>query len=66
MPKLVLSSAISSQGQATVPKLVRQFLGVEVGSRIIFRMTGRTVTLHPYDAKPTSEKATLSSKKATP
>ena len=38
-------STITSKGQTTVPKAVRQALGVDYGGRIAFRVDGRGVTL---------------------
>ncbi len=38
-------STITAKGQTTVPKAVRQALGVDYGGRIAFRVDGRGVTL---------------------
>lgn len=38
-------STITTKGQTTVPKAVRQALGVGAGDRITFRIKGRTVTV---------------------
>jgi antitoxin PrlF len=38
---------ITAKGQTTVPKAIRQALGVSYGGRITFRIEGSTVTVHP-------------------
>jgi antitoxin PrlF len=38
-------STITAKGQTTVPKAVRQALGVDYGGRIAFRVTGKGVTV---------------------
>jgi antitoxin PrlF len=41
---------ITAKGQTTVPKTVRQALGVSYGARIAFRIENGVVTVHPaYD-----------------
>jgi antitoxin PrlF len=40
---------ITAKGQTTVPKAVRQALGIGYGSRIAFRIEDGTVTLHAAD-----------------
>jgi antitoxin PrlF len=42
-------STVTAKGQTTVPKAVRQALGVEPGGRIAFRVTENGVTLHRVD-----------------
>ena len=37
---------ITAKGQTTVPKIVRQALGVGYGGRIAFRLEGGIVTVH--------------------
>ncbi len=37
---------ITAKGQTTVPKVVRQALGVGYGGRIAFRLEGAAVTIH--------------------
>jgi antitoxin PrlF len=37
---------ITAKGQTTVPKAVRQALGVGYGGRIAFRVEGNSVTIH--------------------
>jgi antitoxin PrlF len=37
---------ITAKGQTTVPKVIRQALGVGYGSRIAFRVEGGTVSVH--------------------
>lgn len=38
-------STITAKGQTTVPKSVRQALGVDYGGRIVYRVEGRRVTV---------------------
>lgn len=38
-------STITAKGQTTVPKAVRQALGVDCGGRIAFRISGKGVTV---------------------
>ena len=40
---------ITAKGQTTIPKTVRQALGVGYGARIAFRIENGTVTVHPAD-----------------
>ena len=40
------TSRITAKGQTTVPKAVREALGVDYGGRIAFRMEGDRVTVH--------------------
>lgn len=46
MPVVEEVSTITAKGQTTVPKAVRQALGVGYGGRIVFRVEGHTVTVH--------------------
>ncbi len=48
------TSRITAKGQTTVPKAVREALGVDYGGRIAFRMEGERVTVHRVgeDADP--------------
>ena len=39
-------STITAKGQTTIPKSVRQALGVEAGDQIAFRVDGDGVTIH--------------------
>ena len=39
------SARLSSKGQITVPKSVRQALGLEEGDSVVFRVDGRRATL---------------------
>lgn len=39
-------STITAKGQTTVPKSVRQALGVDYGGKIVFRVAGGRVTVH--------------------
>ena len=41
---------LTAKGQTTVPKAVRQALGLAHGARIAFRIENGIVTLHPVDA----------------
>lgn len=46
-------STVSSKGQVTIPKRVREVLNVKAGDEIYYDISGRTVTLHridPFDA----------------
>jgi antitoxin PrlF len=43
-------STITAKGQTTVPKAVRQVLGVKEGDEIAFRMEGQRVTVVPVGA----------------
>lgn len=45
MPVLEEVSTITAKGQTTVPKAVRQVLGVDVGDQIAFRVEGQRVTV---------------------
>ncbi len=40
------TSTITAKGQTTVPKVVRQALGVDYGGKIAFRIEGQRVTVH--------------------
>jgi antitoxin PrlF len=44
---------ITAKGQTTIPKTVRQALGVGYGARIAFRIENGTVTVHPADENTT-------------
>ena len=44
-------STITAKGQTTVPKSVRQALGVDYGGRIAFRVDERGVTVHRADVE---------------
>jgi antitoxin PrlF len=43
-------STITAKGQTTIPKAVRQALGVDYGDKIAFRVDEHGVTLHRADA----------------
>ena len=50
MPALIEEvSTITAKGQTTVPKAVRQALGVDYGGRIAFRVSGKGVTVMRAD-----------------
>jgi antitoxin PrlF len=44
-------STITSKGQTTVPKSVRQALGVDAGDQIAFRMDAAGVSVHRVDER---------------
>jgi antitoxin PrlF len=46
MPVVEEYCTITAKGQTTVPRAVRQALGVGYGGRIAFRVEGRSVTVH--------------------
>ena len=45
------TSTITAKGQTTVPKVVRQALGVDYGGRIAFRIEDEHVTVHNPEAE---------------
>lgn len=51
MPVLEEVSTITAKGQTTVPKAVRQILGIDYGGQIAFRVEGGHVTLHSVEAE---------------
>ncbi len=42
-------STITAKGQTTVPKAVRQVLGIDYGGRVAFRVEKNHVTLHAVE-----------------
>jgi antitoxin PrlF len=46
-------STITAKGQTTVPKSVRQALGVDAGDQIAFRLEAGGVTVHRVDEQHT-------------
>lgn len=48
---------ITARGQTTVPKTVRQALGVSYGGRIAFRVEGGCVTVHALPEDGTTDPA---------
>ena len=50
MPFIEERSTITAKGQTTVPKAVRQVLGVKEGDEIAFRVEGQRVTVLPVGA----------------
>ena len=46
MPVVEEVCTITAKGQTTVPKAIRQALGVGYGGRIAFRLEGASVTVH--------------------
>ncbi|MHB1844792.1 MAG: type II toxin-antitoxin system PrlF family antitoxin [Deltaproteobacteria bacterium] len=51
MPILEEVSTITAKGQTTVPKAVRQLLGIDCGGQVAFRVEDGQVTLHPVGAQ---------------
>ena len=48
-----IDSTLSSKGQTTLPKQVRDILGLNTGDRIIYEIEGRTARvrkMEPFDA----------------
>jgi antitoxin PrlF len=45
------TSTITAKGQTTVPKAVRQALGVDYGGKIAYRIEGGRVTVHNPEAE---------------
>jgi antitoxin PrlF len=50
MPIIEERSTITAKGQTTVPKAIRQVLGVKEGDEIAFRVEGQRVTVVPVGA----------------
>lgn len=50
MPVIEERSTITAKGQTTVPKAVRQVLGVKEGDVVAFRVEGQRVTVVPVGA----------------
>jgi antitoxin PrlF len=48
-PLLEEHSTITAKGQTTIPKSVRQALGVDYGGKVAFRVTEHGVTVHRVD-----------------
>ncbi len=57
MPIVEEFCTITAKGQTTVPKAVRQALGVGYGGRIAFRVEGHSVTVHALPEEDTSDPA---------
>ena len=57
MPVVEEFCTITAKGQTTVPRAVRQALGVGYGGRIAFRVEGHTVTVHALPEADTSDPA---------
>jgi len=45
------TSTITAKGQTTIPKVVRQILGIDTGGKIAFRIEDGRVTVHNPDAE---------------
>jgi antitoxin PrlF len=50
-PRIEEISTITAKGQATIPKAIRQAIGVDYGGKIAFRLEGGVVTLHRVEAE---------------
>jgi AbrB family looped-hinge helix DNA binding protein len=46
-----VSSALTSKGQVTIPKLLRQQLGLSRGSRVSFELVGDHIEVRPAKGK---------------
>ena len=46
------TSVVTSQGQITIPKAVRQALGLDVGARVVFVLEDGRVLLYPVKREP--------------
>ena len=59
MPSAVVEEVctITAKGQTTVPKAVRQALGVGYGGRIAFRVARGRVTVHALPSEPERDEA---------
>jgi len=57
MPAIEEVCTITAKGQTTVPKAVRQALGVGYGGRIAFRVEGDAVTIHAVSDEPGQDEA---------
>ena len=57
MPVVEEFCTITAKGQTTVPRAVRQALGVGYGGRIAFRVEGHTVTIRAVPEEETSDPA---------
>ena len=57
MPIVEEVCTITAKGQTTVPKAVRQALGVGYGGRIAFRVEGDHVTIHALSEDESSDPA---------
>jgi antitoxin PrlF len=57
MPVVEEVCTITAKGQTTVPKAVRQTLGVGYGGRIAFRVEGGSVTVHALPEEDAADPA---------
>ena len=60
MPVVEEICTITAKGQTTVPKAVRQALGVGYGGRIAFRVEDGSVTIHALMSEDENEDPALS------
>ena len=51
MAAITETSTITAKGQTTVPKAVRQALGVDYGGKLAYRIEGDRVTIHNPEAE---------------
>ena len=49
MPPITETATLTSKGQITLPKAVRQALGVDMGSRLLFEIRGDEVVVSRAD-----------------
>lgn len=47
-----MATTVTSKGQVTIPKKVRDFLGIEAGSSVDFEVTDAGVMLRPRRTRP--------------
>jgi antitoxin PrlF len=43
MPSILEIATVTSKGQITLPKSIRQALGIDVGGKVLFELQGETV-----------------------
>jgi AbrB family looped-hinge helix DNA binding protein len=56
-----MQTTITTKGQVTIPKVVREFLGLQPGSKVTFRRTedGRVEIIPEHSSAPPSRFAAL-------
>jgi len=52
-------ASVTSKGQITLPKSVRQLLGVESGDKVVFDVEGEQVVVRRADGQPHADPAIL-------
>ncbi len=60
MPPIAETATLTSKGQITLPKAVRQALGVDMGSRLLFEIRGDEVVVSRADAIDTHRDPAIS------